>query len=353
MRRLAGRKVFTVGKLDYRWDDVVLAGHLWGAWAGLEQAVREEIACVKHLAVLGEWAREPDVEDEAGDAWRYDRNLLAADDLEAWLTERGLDEDAWLEYIERTVLRSQWSNELAEITKAHRVKGEEIEALVYADAVCSGLLSELAEQLAGRAAVHDRVTGGKKTPSCTKTEVRGVLRKLPRTVARDGVLGSRLDATRAERIACLEVVYRRFVGELAEPAAIEREISSHVLDWTRFDCTTVAFSSQAAAREGALLVREDGLPLAEAAAMAKAVVSRTHTVLEDAEPVLRDRLTPARPREVLGPLVVDGRHVLIGVTKRTEPTIKNAAIRKRAQERVIRRTIQREVGGRVAWHERF
>jgi hypothetical protein len=143
------------------------------------------------------------------------------------------------------------------------------------------------------------------------------------------------------------------VSGLADPAGLDKEIDAHVLDWTVFDCTAVVFSSEQAAREGALLVREDGVPLAEAAAMAKAFVRRTKYVLEDAEDSLRDRLTAARPGEVIGPITVDGRHALIGVGKRTEASKKQAATRKRAQERVIRRTIQREVTGRVAWHERF
>jgi len=342
VQRLAGRKVFTAGKRTYTWDDAILAAHVRGAYAELERRVREGLACAKHLRTLGEWARDPDVEDEAADAWRYDRNLLAADDLDAWLSERGLDEDDWNDYMERIVLRAQWSAELDEITRANRVSAPEVESALYVEAVCSGALTEWAEQLAGRAAVYDRMHGSKKAAPCSKTEIRSVLKRVPRGGAPD-----------PEHVACLEVVYRGFAAEAATPAAIDREIAGHVLDWTRFDCTTVVFASEHAAREGALLVREDGLPLAEAASMAKAFVQRSRYVLEDTDPSLRDRLTAARPGEVIGPLSVDGRYALIGVGKRVEPSSKHAAVRKRAQERVIRRTIQREVTGRVAWHERF
>jgi hypothetical protein len=342
VQRLAGRKVFTAGKREYSWDDVVLAAHLWGAHAALERAVREELACKKHLATLGEWAREPDVEDEAADAWRYDRNLLAADDLNAWLDDRGLDEDAWSDYIERSVLRAQWSGEMDEITRANRVTPAEVTEAMYVDAVCSGALERWAEDLAGRAAVYERLVGAKKTPPCSKTRVRSVLKRVPRDVAGD-----------REHIGCLEVVYADFTAGLATPDALDHEIEGHVLDWTIFDCTSVYFGSASAAREAALLVREDGLPLAEAASMAKAFVQRTRYVLEDADAALRDRLTASRAGEVIGPLAIDGRPALIGVVKRVEPSKKQAAVRKRAQERVIRRTIQREVTGRVAWHERF
>ncbi len=342
MERLAGRKVFTAGKREYPGDDVSLAAHIWGAYAALERGVRVGLACAKHLRALGEWAREPEAEDEAADAWRYDRNLLAADDLEAWLVERNLDDDAWNQYIERAVLRSQWAGELDEIVRANRVGAAEVEATVYAEAVCSGALSQWAEELAGRAAVYERVLAGKKASPCSKADMRSVLKRVPRGAGGD-----------PDHVACLEIVYGRFIAGIATPDAVDREISGHVLDWTTFDCTTVLFSSGHAAREGALLVREDGLPLAEAASMAKAFVQRKRYVLEDAVPALRDRLTAASAGEVIGPLAVDGRFALIGVTKRSEPSKKQAAIRKRAEVRIIRRTIQREVGGRVAWHERF
>jgi hypothetical protein len=82
-------------------------------------------------------------------------------------------------------------------------------------------------------------------------------------------------------------------------------------------------------------------------------VQRAQFVLEDAEPEVRDRLTAARPGDILGPLAVGDGFVLLSVAARSEPAAKQAPIRDRARERIIRRTIQREVTGRVAWIERF
>jgi hypothetical protein len=350
VRRLAGRTLFEVGGREYLWDDLVVAARLWGDLREVERAAADGLACQKRLERLGEWAREPDAEDEYAQTWRYDRNLLAADDLTDWLARRSLDEDDWLDFVERRVLVSMWEADLAAIRREHPAAAAEAGAILYPEIVCSGVAVDLAERLAGRAAVYDRV-GGTAGGRCPKTEVRAILK--PLSSARGDIAGLRVDQARAEHLACLEIVFGRFVDGLVSPAALRREIEAHVLEWTRFRCDVVAFASDEAAREAALLVREDGMPLAEAAAAARAAVQRAQFVLEDAEPEVRDRLTAARPGDILGPLAVGDGFVLLSVAARSEPAAKQAPIRDRARERIIRRTIQREVTGRVAWIERF
>lgn len=353
MQRLAGRAVFTVGAREYGWEDVALAAHLWGEAAALERQTREGIACSKRLERLGEAGPETEME-EAADAWRYERDLLSGDDLHAWLDERHLTMDDWLAYIRRTVLRTQWSAELGHITKEQKVSSQEIGSALYGEAVCSGRLAELADRLAGQAAVYEREVGESKTrrpKGCSKTELRAVLKDFPRG---EGLLGARpVPTERAEFVACLWLSFDRFVDRLASPAAVDREIEAHTLDWTRLDCETVTFTGEDPAREAMLLVREDGLSLAEAAALARAPVEQHRYLLEDVAPPLRDRLVGARPGELIGSPSGDGGFLLISVVDRVEPSSRDRAIRKRAAEALVRRTVQREVGKRVRWHERF
>jgi hypothetical protein len=356
MKRLAGRKVFTVGKREYRWEDVVLAGRLWGDLAALERRTREGIACLKHLEKLG---REPlEVEaDEAADAWRYERDLLSADEMQSWLDERGLDMEEWLEYMLRSVSKAQWADELKDIAKAYSVSSKEVDALIYGEAVCSGALAELAERLAGQAAVSDRVTSETKgsRPVPSKAELRAVVKGLPSTVRSKGILGLDPKTTleRAEHVAYVTLSYERFIDRIAAPAALAREIEAHALDWTRLDCETVRFESEETAREAALLVREDGLALGQAAKMAKAEVEETHYVLEDLGPPLKDRLIGALPGQLIGPLSGDDGFLLVSIVDRQEASNKDRPSRERARDRVIKRTIKREIEKRVRWRERF
>jgi len=353
MQRLAGRAVFTVGGREYGWEDVALAAHLWGEAASLKRRTREGIACVRHLERLGDKHPETEVE-EAADAWRYARDLLSGDDMHAWLEERMLTMDDWLAYVLHTVLRTRWSAELGRITKEQKVSSRQIESALYGEAVCSGRLAELADRLAGQAAIYEREVGESKTrrpKGCSKAELRAVLKGLPRG---EGFLGARpVPTERAEFVACVTLSFDGFVERLTSPAAVEREIEARTLDWTRIDCETVRFSGEDPAREATLLVREDGLSLAEAAATARAPLEEHRYLLEDVAPPLRDRLVGARPGELIGSPSGDGGFVLISVLDRVEPSSKDRAIRKRAAEALVRRTVQREVGKRVRWHERF
>jgi hypothetical protein len=345
MQRIAGRTVFTVGGRDYQWIDVILAAYLWGEYARLERRTREGLAWLKHLKRLGEKVPEAEA-DEAADTWRYDRDLLAADDLQQWLDDHDLDMDEWLEYIDRSV-RTARPN-----APKLKVSAPEVEAALYGEALCSGALADFATRLAGQAAAFDRLNEG-TSARCSKAAVRAAMKPLPPSVRRGVFDFSAADTVaRAEFVACLGVVFERFLDEIAAPAMLEREVDAHRLDWTRVVCETAPFATEEAAREAALLVREDSFPLADAAAMGKSMVTKERFVLADLLPPLKDRLIGARPGDLIAPVESNGDYLVVSVVDRVEPTTKDRAVRARAVDRVRTRTIQREIEKRVRWHER-
>ena len=52
MPALSGRRIFSVRDTIYTWEDVVLAGILWGDWDALEGEVRAGLACLKAYVAL-------------------------------------------------------------------------------------------------------------------------------------------------------------------------------------------------------------------------------------------------------------------------------------------------------------
>jgi hypothetical protein len=355
MQRLAGRRIFTVGKRTYRWEDVVLAARLSGDHALLEKQARDGIACEKRLQALDEELPEDDV-DAAADEWRYDHDLLAADDMEEWLGEHKLDVDDWSDYIGRALLRNRWAKELPTVRKEQRVSQKETDAVLYTETVCSGKAAEVAERLAGQAAVYERLSReAARETSCSKTELRASLKALPAAVRRDGLfkLSAKETLERAEHVACVGICMDRFLDRLAAPAAVAREVQANELEWTRFECRVVTFPDEQIAKEAVLLVREDGLPLERAAETARSSVEDVTYILEDVASPLRDRLVGAQPGQLIGPLSRSDDFVLVSVVRRTEPSPSDRTVRSRAREHLIRRNIQREIEGRVRWHERF
>jgi hypothetical protein len=269
------RRLFTVGGREFRWADVAERVD----WDALRQT--------------GERPTElTDAEvEEAGARFRYERSLVAAEEMEAWLERWDLSVREWRDYLRG------------------RLDGSDRAAWIAA--VCSGSLERGAKELAARAAVAE-------------------------------ALGE----------ADLDSAYERFLADAATPEALAQLLEANRPDWTRVDCRTLVLPDQAAAREAALCVRDDGMALAEVAAQA-GVEMREHALyLEDASDELGRALLSARTGELIGPLALGDRYALVLVDAKVDPTLDDPEILRRAQEAARRRAIDREVVNRVTWHER-
>jgi len=309
MDPIADEVVFSLEDTEYRWRDVVRAAQFWGDWAEVERRTAQGIACRRRLDDSGEEIAPDDLE-AAGNAWRYDRNLLAADELEVWLDERGVDPQGWMEYLRRVLLRDRWAADLDEIERRYPARANEIAAFIMVEATCSGTLDTLAAKLAGRAAAS---TPGAADP------------------------------------ARLEHGYTRFVDSVTTPGALQREVDRRALEWTRLECRTVALAREQVAREVSLLVLEDGMDLSEAAAEAGVRVRTQEWFLEDAETPLRDHLLGAQPGQLIGPVPAEDGFALLAIDRRIPPSLEDGAVRARAERVVVEAAVEAEIGKRVRW----
>src|SRR5437773_1349344 len=128
----ADEVIFTVDRMAYVWEDVVIAGHVWGDWTTLEQRVRDGLACLARLDDVDDDALDEADVDAAACDFRYARDLVAASDLEAWLERRGVTIDAWLDFIRRSLLLRRWANDLDEIRAAYELDEDEVAEAVRA-----------------------------------------------------------------------------------------------------------------------------------------------------------------------------------------------------------------------------
>lgn len=262
------RPVFTVGARQFRWHEVA-----------------------ERMEAPAPPAPVPDDELPSAEArFRYERNLVSREEMEAWLTRWELTAAEWRGY-----LRGNLDGERAG----------------WVSAVCSGALERAAQELAARAAAAE-------------------------------ALGE----------PDLDRAYDRFLAEAVSPDALPSILDARRADWLRVDCRTLVFETEPAAREAALCVRDDGMALSEVAEQAGAEV-REHSVhLEDAQGGLGDALLSARTGELLGPLALADRFALVLVDEKVEPSLDDPEILRRVQEAAQARAIQREIVNRVTWHER-
>ena len=318
---LADRSLFTVAGRTFGWEDVLLAAELRGELGPLERQTRQGRACVRRL--MAEAGIVPaEAVRAAATVFRYDRNLLAAEELEAWLDARGLSVADWNGYLRRLLLRERWVDELERIESEFAVADEEVEAALLAEAVCSGFLRREAEQLAEDAAL---------------------------AAADDAVEDS---SDRRTLIADLARGAEAARSRVPSPPDVEREVAAHALDWIRIEAETLELADAEAAREAALCVRVDGRPLTEVADECGVPANALVLYLGDAAPELRGALVSARPGELIGPVEHGAGHMLVQVGAKTEPSAEDPELGRRAAAVLAARTVERELRDRVVWHDR-
>ena len=328
MKSLLGQLVFSVGCQQYYWDDVILSARLWGDWADLEKELCGGIACLKRLDDVDEEIDPEELESAAND-FRYERDLVTAEEAEAWLNHWNLSADAWMEYIQRFLLRRKWADQLAEIVARYPVRKKEIRSRLHAEAVCSGHLGRFARALAARASAYAKAVEA-------------------------GWIGEESNGVEAtDRIRLLEASYQRFCDHVVDAQGIKHQVKSHRLDWIRFDCRYVLFSQEQIAREAALCVRDDGMQLAEVAANASIALHHAAVYLDEVEPSLRDRFLSAEKGALIGPLDWDHAFGLFLIEDKIIPTVEAPEIKQRAQETLLQSAVTREIDNRVKWHARL
>lgn len=313
--------VFRVGEVGYRWDDVFAHARRRGAWQALQTHVREAQACQR--MVVDEGLTPPvDEERAAATGFRYERRLYAAQDLEAWLDERGLTVAQWRDYIRGVVLRRRHEPELVAIMSRYPPTEQAVEHACGAWGVCSGVFARWAQELAARGAAAHAVWEADATGG---------------------------DPPRPERLDALDALYERFAERAATPERLQATVTARALDWVQVDFDQTVFGNEDAAREALLCVRDDGWSLAEAARAAGTAVHRRSVFLEEVDGAARHQLLRARGGDLVGPLLLPEGPTLAHVRHRVEPSLHAPDVRARAVTELVDEAVAREVDDRVRW----
>lgn len=312
----AARRVFTVGESDYCWSDVVAFARTTGAWAGLEDEVREGIACLQHEEAAG-MRLPPEEVASGGRAFRRERRLLAADDMESWLAERRLTVSQWTDFIRRSALRRRHRNDLETLTATHPSTGDEVARLTWPTGVCNGLLGSIAWELAGRAAVAARTSGGRPPASPE----------------------------------ALESAFAGFRAEVLTPLALRAEVGARHLDWIHVESQVLCFADRDAAAEALITIRAEGLTMEEVAGMAGVEVRQSSSFLEDTDSGLQSVLLGAQEGQLLGPLHSEDGYAVVRVLAKCMPSLDQPDVVARAEQAVVSRAVRGEVEERVRWHD--
>ena len=320
MHGLLERAAFAVAGTDYRWTDVVAAARHRGAWALLEDQIREGIACQRlaadtkmRLSAAEVWA--------AATEFRYQRRLTSAEEMETWLAGWHLTKDEWLGYIRRSLLRQRQAHDLVTVVERYPVADEDVAEAAWATAACSGKLETFARDLASRVVAME--ISGERVPG--------------------GDLVHHLEA--------LECAFRDWCTGVASASALRKAVASHHLDWIRIESRWVTLPTEEAAREAILCVRVDSMDLSDVSGLAGTTVVERRFLLEESEPAWRDHLVAAADGELLGPLPSIAGFTVVEVTRKTLPSPDDTDISRRAEEAVVSDAVRQELASRVRWYD--
>jgi hypothetical protein len=326
---------FWVSDRAYPWSDVVLAAELWGDWTRLARRAEEGAAVLAwaedHAASLTARCLET-----RANAFRYERDLETAEDMEAWLRRWGLTAAAWRRWVRMEALRAHLCLPPGDTHPGFETGAPPAEVLC--EAICSGDLERLALRLAERAAVcemrrrrfgvcdgPDSLPGG--YPPCPPGH----------------------DAARYLDVVRHDLCYLAFLDEVGTPVALEAHRVAHQLDWVQLSYQALRFPNAEQVREAAWAVSRDGLSLHQVAEAARVVVEERTEFLEDLEGPVRERLVGARPGQLVGPVPQDGDWLLVVVRNREAPSLEDPEVAQRTRASLVSSRVTREVASLVRW----
>jgi hypothetical protein len=313
------RAVFTVAGEAYSWVDVVAAARLRGEWPELERAAAESLACLRRLTASGE-ELDLRVLADAERRFRVARRLLTGEETVGWLELRGLSVSEWRDHLRRVAARDRWSDELSGTVARFPVSGEDVQSVLWAEAVCSGFLDEAARRLAGEAALAAEA-------------------------------GERGCGPRDDAFSRIAAAADRVLSAAVTPEGVAREVALRRLEWLRVDGVLVELPTEGMAREVAFCVRDDGRALAEVAAECLVWPRSYRIYLDEAPDEFGPSLLGAGEGDLVGPLRSGDRYALLLVEAKVAPTAADPEVRRKAVARLTTRAVERATAANVSWHE--
>jgi hypothetical protein len=271
----------------------------------------------------------------AAEEFRYQRDLITAEETEAWLTNRGLTFDDFSDYFARqycvAALNEGFSPEQIGYTSA----APELRDLFLAELILCGALEHMTTKLMWRLAA--RSAGEGPTSEAVAPERRKFLHRIsiePALLAKWlEELGR--DSQWLDEMLSIEAAYGMHCDRLLVPAARQRELMALRLRLTRFEIELIELESHDAAKEALLCVREDEMSMEEVATEGRYPYRRADFLLEDLPADAQQTYLSASPGDMLEPIPHGDGFELCRIIKKVEPRLEDPTVKSRVDQRLL------------------
>jgi hypothetical protein len=271
------------------------------------------------------------------EAFRYEHDLITAEETEAWLATRGLTLDDFSDYFSRQYCAGTLNEKIVPKEVEFSSAPSELRQLFVTELILSGELDRMTTQLMFRLAA--RCATNDPDPDSIAVEDRKFLittrlepAQLPRWLERLGRDSEWLNETLA-----MEAAYRLRCDSLLVPQARQRELVALRLPLTRFEAEIMELESRDAAQEALFCVREDGMSMEEVAIEGRYPYRRVDFVFEDIPSDVQQRFLSVSAGDVLEPITRGDGFELCRIVNKIEPEPDDPSVKSRIDQRLLDR----------------
>jgi hypothetical protein len=311
--------VFAAAGRDFTVHDVLLAARHRGDLVPIEAETAEALACARYAEEEG-FEIDENAAQAASVEYRYQKDLVTAEDTERWLEQHGLTLDDFGAYFERRHWRRRFQGQSSELAREYPPSPDDVEAALWPDVLLGSHFDGLARALAWRVAAH--------------------LEQQPTFVP-----GPELE----EDLPLLERSYQEERRGTLTPENCAQALKTRHQSLLRVVLEQASFASREIAEEALFCVREDGEPLQEVAARTAGRFAVTTSFAESLPESLQQRCLSALPGEVFPPVQGEDAYAVVRLVEKIEPDLNDGDVRGRVEQWLLDARFVQLVRTHIRW----
>jgi hypothetical protein len=273
----------------------------------------------------------------AADAFRYEYDLITAEETEEWLANRGLTLDDFTDYF----TRRYWVNALHEELVPHEVEYQsasaELRESFLTELILSGELDRMTTALMWRLAANCAEKDPDPEAIAVAEQKFFDRNEIEPSQLADWLERLGRDSEWFHVMLVIDAAYRTRRDALLVPQARQHELAALRLSLTRFETEIIEFESRDAAKEALFCVREDGMSMEDVASEGRYPYRRAGFLLEDIPIDTQQRFLCVSAGQVLKPIERGDGFELCRIVTKIEPRLDDPRVKSRIDQRLIDR----------------
>lgn len=339
---ICGDHAFTVGDLL---DAALFRGELQPAWNNLLRLLAAEQRADEQKLEYSDEAI-----NAAAERFRYEHDLITAEETEQWLSDRGLSLGDFGAFF----VRHYWGEQAEDLepeAQDYLTTPNEMRELLIGELILSRELAHMAEWFSWRVAAAREADGKQLDPQQVAAEKTGFFERtlVPAEMLLDWLAKVGRDESWFREMLTMEAIFHRDTAALLSPQAREKEMASLRLPLTRFEIETIELDSLDAAREAFLCARDDGLTMEEVAAEGRYPFRQTEVLLEGIPENLQQRFLSVHPGDILEPIGHGDAYHVCRIVDKTEPELSDPTVKERAGQQILDRHLADLTTRHIQW----